>query len=68
MCSNIVKAGLVFGGSDGESVLMKDGKVANYYNSVSASWGLQIGGQSYSYVVFLMTDVSIEGTKISKIR
>lgn len=53
---NVVKAGLVFGGSYGEGVLMKDGKVAGYYNSVSASWGWQAGAQSYSYVVFLMND------------
>ncbi|MGK2941834.1 MAG: YSC84-related protein [Immundisolibacter sp.] len=53
---NIVKAGLVFGGSYGEGVLMKDGKVSGYYNSVSASWGLQIGAQSYGYAVFLMND------------
>jgi lipid-binding SYLF domain-containing protein len=56
---NIVKAGLVFGGSYGEGVLFKNGQVANYYNSVSGSWGLQAGAQSYSYVVFLMTDDAV---------
>jgi lipid-binding SYLF domain-containing protein len=53
---NIVKAGLVFGGSYGEGVLMKDAKVSDYYNSVSGSWGLQAGAESFGYVVFLMTD------------
>jgi lipid-binding SYLF domain-containing protein len=53
---NIVKAGLVFGGSYGEGVLMKDLKVSDYYNSVSGSWGLQAGAESFGYVVFLMTD------------
>src|ERR1700726_339394 len=53
---NIVKAGLIFGGSYGEGVLTKAGKVAGYYNSVSASWGWQAGAQSYGYVVFLMSD------------
>ena len=43
---NVVKAGLVFGGSYGEGVLFKNGKVANYYNSVAGSWGLQAGAQS----------------------
>ncbi len=52
----IVKAGLVFGGSYGEGVLMKGANVAGYYNSVSASWGLQAGAQSYGYAVFLMND------------
>ncbi len=46
---NIVKAGLVFGGSYGEGTLMKNGDVEGYYNSVSASWGLQAGAQSYGY-------------------
>lgn len=53
---NIVRAGLIFGGGYGEGVLMRDGKVFDYYNSVSGSWGLQAGAQSYGYVVFLMND------------
>jgi lipid-binding SYLF domain-containing protein len=57
---NIVKAGLVFGGSYGEGVLLKGSTVADYYNSVAGSWGLQIGAQSYGYVVFLMTDKAIK--------
>ncbi len=56
----IIKAGLVFGGSYGEGVLMKGSKVENYYNSVSGSWGLQAGAQSYGYVVFLMTDKAVK--------
>ena len=56
---NIVKAGLVFGGSYGEGVLMVDSRVEGYYNSVSGSWGLQAGAQSYGYVVFLMTDAAL---------
>jgi lipid-binding SYLF domain-containing protein len=56
---NIVKAGLVFGGSYGEGVLMKGPKVADYYNSVGGSWGLQAGAQSYGYAVFLMTDEAV---------
>ncbi len=57
---NIVKAGLVFGGSYGEGVLMKGAKVVDYYNSVSASWGLQAGAQSFGYVLFLMDDKAVE--------
>ncbi len=52
----IVKAGLVFGGSYGEGVLLKGGQHAGYYNSVAASWGWQAGAESYSYAVFLMND------------
>lgn len=56
---NIVKAGLVFGGSYGEGELIKGSKVVDYYNSVTGSWGLQIGAQSYGYAVFLMTDEAV---------
>ncbi len=56
---NIVKAGLVFGGSYGEGELIKGSKVVDYYNSVTGSWGLQIGAQSYGYAVFLMTDAAV---------
>ena len=57
---NVVKAGLVFGGSYGEGVLIKKGKVVDYYNSVAGSWGLQAGAQSYGYAVFLMTDKAVK--------
>lgn len=56
----IIKAGLVFGGSYGEGVLMKGTKVEDYYNSVGGSWGLQAGAQSYGYVVFLMNDKALK--------
>jgi lipid-binding SYLF domain-containing protein len=63
---NIVKAGLVFGGSYGEGELIEDMQVVDYYNSVTGSWGLQVGAQSYGYVVFLMTDDAIKYLKESK--
>jgi lipid-binding SYLF domain-containing protein len=56
----------VFGGSYGEGVLMKNGKVADYFNSVSGSWGWQAGAESYSYVVFLMSDRAIKYLEKSK--
>jgi lipid-binding SYLF domain-containing protein len=55
----ILKAGLVFGGSYGEGVLMKGTAVSDYYNSVSASWGLQAGAESFAYFVFLMSDKAV---------
>lgn len=57
---NIVKAGLVFGGSYGEGVLLRSAKVIDYYNSVTGSWGLQAGAQSYGYAVFLMNDKAVK--------
>ncbi len=62
----IVKAGLVFGGSYGEGVLLKGAKVTEYYNSVSASWGWQAGAESYTYVVFLMSDKAVKYLEKSK--
>ena len=56
---NIVKAGFFFGGSYGEGQLIKGDVVQDYYNTVSGSWGLQAGAQSYGYVLFLMTDKAL---------
>lgn len=53
---NIVKGGFVFGGAYGEGELKEHRGVTGYYNMVNASWGLQIGAQSYSYVMFLMNN------------
>lgn len=63
---NVIKAGLIFGGSYGEGVLMRDGKVVDYYNSVSGSWGWQAGAESYAYVVFLMSDKAVKYLTQSK--
>ena len=62
---NIVKAGFVFGAGYGEGVLIENTKVVDYYNSVTGSWGLQAGAQSYGYVVFLMTEKSVKYLKQS---
>ena len=62
---NIVRAGLIFGGGYGEGVLMQDAKAIDYYNSVSGSWGLQAGAQSYGYVVFFMNDRALSYLKQS---
>lgn len=56
---DIVKGGFIVGGQYGEGALLKDGKVSGYYNSVSASYGLQAGVQKYGYVLFLMSDSSL---------
>jgi lipid-binding SYLF domain-containing protein len=63
---NIVKAGLVFGGGYGEGELLKGSKVIDFYNSVTGSWGLQIGAQSYGYAVFLMTDDAVRYVEDTK--
>jgi lipid-binding SYLF domain-containing protein len=56
----IVKAGLVFGGAYGEGELKRGDKVEGYFNSVTGSWGLQAGAQSYGYAVFLMSKKAVQ--------
>ncbi|HTY78252.1 MAG TPA: lipid-binding SYLF domain-containing protein [Candidatus Bathyarchaeia archaeon] len=56
---SIVKAGFLFGGQYGEGVLRKGGRVAGYYNSIAASYGLQAGVQSFGYALFFMTDSAL---------
>lgn len=53
---SIVKGGLVFGGAYGEGALLRGDAVVDYYNSFSASWGLQAGAQTYGYALFLMNE------------
>jgi lipid-binding SYLF domain-containing protein len=56
---SIIKAGFIFGGQYGEGVLYKRGRIAGYYNSIAASYGLQAGVQSFGYVLFFMTDSAL---------
>ncbi|MCO5977908.1 YSC84-related protein [Ideonella oryzae] len=62
----IIKAGLVFGGSYGEGVLMKGNQIDGYFNSVSGSWGWQAGAESYAYVVFLTSNKALKYLDDSK--
>ncbi len=56
---SIVKAGFMFGGQLGDGVLFKRGRVAGYYNSVAASYGLQAGIQVFGYALYLMNDKAL---------
>jgi lipid-binding SYLF domain-containing protein len=56
---DIAKGGFIVGGQYGEGALIKGGKTVAYYNTVSASYGLQAGIQKYGYVLFFMTDDSL---------
>lgn len=55
----IVKAGLVVGGQGGEGVLFVRGRPTAYYKIGAASFGLQAGGQTFSYALFLMNDKAL---------
>jgi len=51
---NVVKAGFLFGGEFGVGALRQNGQTTGYYNIAAASYGLQIGVQSFGYALFLM--------------
>lgn len=55
----ITKAGLGIGGQYGDGVLFKAGKVAGFYNTSGASYGLQAGAQQFGYAMFLMNDKAV---------
>jgi len=55
----ILKAGLTFGGQYGEGVLLKGENAISYHNSVSASFGLQAGVQTYGYALILTNDKAL---------
>ena len=55
----VTKAGLGVGGQSGDGVLFKQGKVAGYYNTSGASYGLQAGAQQFGYAMFLMNEKAV---------
>lgn len=56
----IVKGGFILGGQSGDGVLLVSGRKAAYYNISAASFGLQAGVQSFSYVLFFMNDPALD--------
>lgn len=57
---SMLKAGFLFGGQIGDGVLFKGGRAVGEYNSVAASYGLQIGGQKFGYAMFFMTNEALD--------
>jgi lipid-binding SYLF domain-containing protein len=57
---SITKGGFLVGGQYGEGALMKEGKTIAYYDTLSVSYGLQVGVQRYGYALFFMTDSARE--------
>lgn len=56
----ILKAGFLVGGQGGEGALRAGGRTVGYYNIGAASFGLQAGAQSFSYVLFFMNDAALK--------
>jgi lipid-binding SYLF domain-containing protein len=57
----IIKAGWGIGGEYGEGALRVQGRTVGYFNTVSASIGLQFGAQARSVVIMFMTPDALDG-------
>ena len=60
----ITKAGFVLGGAYGEGVLRINEAPIDYYSLASASYGLQIGAQQYSNIIFFMTEEALQDFRV----
>jgi len=56
----IIRGGFVFGGQYGNGAMIEAGETTGYYNIAGASFGLQIGAQSYGLAMFIMTESALE--------
>ncbi|MCX5870199.1 MAG: twin-arginine translocation pathway signal protein [Deltaproteobacteria bacterium] len=63
---SIIKGGLIVGGQYGEGALRVGGKTTGYYNTVSASYGLQAGAQSFGYALFFLDQEKLNYLKKSE--
>lgn len=57
---SVVKAGFGFGGEYGEGALRVQGRTVDYYNTVSASVGFQLGIQERSVIIMFMTPEALD--------
>lgn len=57
---SVVKAGVGLGGEYGEGALVGRDQTIKFYNTISASFGLQLGAQVRSVVIVFMTDDALE--------
>jgi len=57
---SISKAGLILGGEYGEGALLRESKVVDYYSTISASIGLQIGSEVHTEIIMFMNKDSYD--------
>ena len=55
----VIKAGMGIGGEYGEGALLARGRTVDYYNTVSASIGFQLGAQARSVIIVFMTEEAL---------
>ena len=57
----VIKAGIGIGGEYGVGALRIKGKTAGYYNTITGSFGFQLGGQVKSVYLLFMEDGALKG-------
>jgi lipid-binding SYLF domain-containing protein len=57
----VIKAGMGIGGEYGEGAMRVGGKTVAYYNTISGSFGFQLGAQAKSVVIMFMTPDALVG-------
>ncbi|MFQ5443461.1 MAG: YSC84-related protein [Nitrospinales bacterium] len=55
----VIKAGFFLGGEYGEGALRVKGKTVDYYNTVAASIGFQLGAQAKTVILAFMTNKAL---------
>ena len=63
---NVKKAAFIVGGEYGQGALRVGEKSVDYYNTISGSIGLQIGGQAKDIILLFMTDEALKQFRASK--
>lgn len=63
---SVIKAGMGFGGEYGEGALIVRGEPMTYYNTISASFGFQLGLQSRAVIIMFMTPEALENFRRSQ--
>jgi lipid-binding SYLF domain-containing protein len=64
---SITRAGFVVGGQAGNGAMFRnDGRITGFFQTTSASWGLQAGFQKFGYALFLMDDNAIRNVNRSQ--
>ncbi len=57
---DIIKGGFIIGGQYGEGALRVNGVTRGYYQTLAASYGLQLGAQSFGYALFFLSDADLK--------
>ena len=62
---SVKKGALIVGGEYGKGVMRIGNKAVDYYNMISGSIGLQIGGQAKDIILLFMTDEALKQFRAS---